>query len=782
MADKATQDYLDLAKAMDVIVGSSKKVESQLKSNLEIVKALSKQQKELSTALKQSGGAKEFANVQKQVATNIKNTALAEKELIKVESLRAKENEKLAREVLKTKTAQEKAATASKKLNGEYQKASRRLTELRNKAKEVALQFGLNSKEFKRARKEVVALDKRLKQIDASLGQNQREVGRYQKAWQGLQGAFFKITGVIAAARGAIKLTGDVIKSTQTSGDAFTISVEKWTAGWDAFKKSIATNDFDDLIERIKQAAAAGEEYAKILDDLGDRQRTLTLVESEAKIATEQLKQVIDNVNLSNKERLTAAEEVLNIEQGLLEQRKSVAKQEFDAESQRLAALTGLSEEQILAFIRNYDEEKELRERAIELIEAEDRVRKISSDLRLATSQTESQILSQQLESAQNNFKNLNEGASESVKQYAEIFKGYGKTTDEELDRVTQAYKKFLDAQSQFFTGTRRSQNQYNTLLKQLNKEVQDNTSIVVGNTEQLQTRGDIALDTEFKIQGALKETTRVFEDAEKAKTKIAQEEAERRKELQFAITEASFESLNMISDQFFTNSQIRRDNETQAEIDALNTRLENETLDQEQRDEIQKQIDKKERALKTKKAKADKRAAIIQSVINTALSIGKTAATLGFPAAIPFIAFAAITGAVQQALIASQPIPKFDKGTKNFPGLGEVAEKRPEFIKHNGNVELFTQPTLLGSEYKGAEVISGQETARMLDNINRGQVVENLSNYSPIDQQMISIAVGKEFGKHADRMIAEMKNNRPKQSSFDNYKKTRDYIKKHAE
>src|SRR5690606_4146432 len=54
---------------------------------------------------------------------------------------------------------------------------------------------------------------------------------------------------------------------------------------------------------------------------------------------------------------------------------------------------------------------------------------------------------------------------------------------------------------------------------------------------------------------------------------------------------------------------------------------------------------------------------------VNTASSITKTAGTVGYPAAIPLIALAIAEGAAQAAIVSSQPIPKFKKGTKSVPG-----------------------------------------------------------------------------------------------------------------
>jgi len=326
--------------------------------------------------------------------------------------------------------------------------------------------------------------------------------------------------------------------------------------------------------------------------------------------------------------------------------------------------------------------------------------------------------------------------------------------------------------------------------LKRRNDLVEEGTEIVVSATnEQIgalnklsaaielpkdlsKDVADSILSDDLKIAAsAVRKSDKIIEEAQRAADKVAEIEAARA-ETELALKEGAFESAGILSDQFFANSQMRRDEETQAQIDAMNQRLENDTLDAEQRELIQKQIAEKEKKLKTDQAKADKKAAIIQSVVNTALAIGKTAATLGFPAAIPFIAFAAATGLAQTIAIASQPLPKFDKGTKNFPGLGEVAERRPELVVNRGVTELFTKPTILGSDYKGAEIIGGADTAKLLDQANRAQLVNGVSkNSSKIDTLQMELSFEKMMDKHTNRMVNELRKNRPIKQSANDYR-----------
>jgi TP901 family phage tail tape measure protein len=85
---------------------------------------------------------------------------------------------------------------------------------------------------------------------------------------------------------------------------------------------------------------------------------------------------------------------------------------------------------------------------------------------------------------------------------------------------------------------------------------------------------------------------------------------------------------------------------------------------------------------LREEQARNEKEAAIISAVINTATAVVKTFAELGFPAGAVAAGIVAALGAAQIAIIASQPIPQFETGVRNFEGgTAIINEKRQEIV-----------------------------------------------------------------------------------------------------
>lgn len=107
--------------------------------------------------------------------------------------------------------------------------------------------------------------------------------------------------------------------------------------------------------------------------------------------------------------------------------------------------------------------------------------------------------------------------------------------------------------------------------------------------------------------------------------------------------------------------------------------------------DRVKQQLRLKEeqetQKLQKRMAEREKRIRSFNVVIDTAASIAKTAAQLGFPAAIPFIAIAAATGLAQLATINRTPA-RFAKGGINIDGPGTgTSDEIPALISRGESV-----------------------------------------------------------------------------------------------
>lgn len=110
-------------------------------------------------------------------------------------------------------------------------------------------------------------------------------------------------------------------------------------------------------------------------------------------------------------------------------------------------------------------------------------------------------------------------------------------------------------------------------------------------------------------------------------------------------------------------------------------------------------ELEKKKAALQEKQAKWNKANSIIQTTIATSLAKMKAYSETGPILGNIFAAIIAAMGAAQIAVIASQPIPKYAKGTKDHPGgLAIVGDggKKEGIITDNGLFVTPDKPTLV--------------------------------------------------------------------------------------
>jgi len=174
--------------------------------------------------------------------------------------------------------------------------------------------------------------------------------------------------------------------------------------------------------------------------------------------------------------------------------------------------------------------------------------------------------------------------------------------------------------------------------------------------------------------EGRLTTSAQIY--AEIAKRYQAEVDADKKTlENKKIIAAAVIDNAKVITDTIFTINQQNRDAETNDILDSLNTRkdaeLSNKNLTDAQRLQIEKRYQEQEAQIKLRAWEAQKEAAIAQAIINGALAITKTFATLGFVAGAPAAIAQAIATGAQIAIIESTKPPKFADGTEFLVGAG---------------------------------------------------------------------------------------------------------------
>jgi TP901 family phage tail tape measure protein len=185
-----------------------------------------------------------------------------------------------------------------------------------------------------------------------------------------------------------------------------------------------------------------------------------------------------------------------------------------------------------------------------------------------------------------------------------------------------------------------------------------------------------------------------------------------------------------------YDNAAIRRQNELVA-ID----RWEQERIrlagdNQEAITAIEEEAEAKRRKIKIEQAKADKREALFQIAIQTAVNLVRVAWQPWLVAGV------ALLGAAQAAIVAARPLPEFYKGTDNAPeGHAWVGERGRELVKDGktGKVSVTPDKPTIAYLTKGSVVIPHEKTERILASHNPdyngivlGKSVERVQSNQP--------------------------------------------------
>ena len=148
--------------------------------------------------------------------------------------------------------------------------------------------------------------------------------------------------------------------------------------------------------------------------------------------------------------------------------------------------------------------------------------------------------------------------------------------------------------------------------------------------------------------------------------------------------------------------------------------------------DEINRQAEEKERQLRIREFKAKKQQAIFNIAIDTAQAIAATIGKTGF-FGIPLTAIVAAIGAAQIALVQSQEVPAYEKGTDNHKGGlmlvndGNGSNYAETIQTPDGNIYQPKERNVFMNAPKGTKVFTHDQWQKNLDNI----LMSNDINYS---------------------------------------------------
>jgi len=261
-----------------------------------------------------------------------------------------------------------------------------------------------------------------------------------------------------------------------------------------------------------------------------------------------------------------------------------------------------------------------------------------------------------------------------------------------------------------------------NTLFKSNEKSIEDQLQAD-------QDLNDAELELLFK---QIKKEAEIQKEAIKNELDLEAEAQKQKEDVKRQIKDAAFESAGQIVtdrinsgiDQELNSFRYAQD----AKEQALKNRLDKGEITEA---EFENKVSKLKAETRKKEAKAEKKKALYSIAIATAVGIAKAIPN------VPLIAFAAVLGALQAAVVAARPIPAFFKGVQNFEG-GEavVGEKGRELLEMPGHVPVLSPDNATKMFLpKGTNVIPNAKTEQILkDQQNNNSNLEVIKGLKSVE------------------------------------------------
>lgn len=466
-----------------------------------------------------------------------------------------------------------------------------------------------NSKFGQALQSQIQQTGDKLNKLNASIGNYQANVGNYGSVWGGVKDIFSKTMAVFAAGGVVLKTLGSIIKSTQTTGDEFNYTIAELKTSWELFKKSIASGDLYLFTRNMKEAALAGRELAMTLDEQFERSNSLKLRRAEESKELADLRDKLDDVNLSYKERQEAGEKYMKIIKGYYDEQKAMDEDLAKANLKAFAAKAKAdnetleqTEQNILAFIKEYNINRDLIKQADEYTKAQERVAKTQAMLTKAEDPMSRKLITEELKKEQENFQKISAGTSDTVKKMAEVFKQYNLSTDPEIQGIVDSFVKLYEAEAAYQNENRRIQRSINTVTKEANAEQEKDSKKKQDDLEKHAKAEDKAR-REITIVGLKEEAnsykktaddvSKSLEDRETAlanyyetQKRLAEQERDK------SINKDSTESEVLLANKLYNNNVLKLDEQFEKDVNKLREDASKKRIEQIKKESIARETE----------------------------------------------------------------------------------------------------------------------------------------------------------------------------------------------
>ncbi len=323
---------------------------------------------------------------------------------------------------------------------------------------------------------EFIEKSKQLRQVKARMDEINSGIKGTNKTLDSLKGLLPKIglaTFFVAAGKALMKFAKDAVAQTQLIGDRWGQFTSGMSHAYNTFVADLTSGKgWRELIENMRESYKVGKEVAAMLDEIFERQNSLSLQEAEYNVEIEKNKQIMKDTSKTEEERLAAAEEAMRLERELANERKEIAAQEAEARKLELQDRTKMSDAELEFYIREYNQNRDIllqaQEYNAEVRRLEAAVKASRSTAMWADNAVAIAAAGEQMERARQALQDYINTADEGLKRVAEMDAKYQLSNDELVDNYVKARVKMTNADADYYRSTTRTVTTINSLRKEM--------------------------------------------------------------------------------------------------------------------------------------------------------------------------------------------------------------------------------------------------------------------------------------------------------------------------
>lgn len=242
----------------------------------------------------------------------------------------------------------------------------------------------------------------------------------------------------------ALEVAKSFINLTQTIGDRWTTTMEGVKAAYSTFVRQLSSGEgFENLFQNMRESYRLAKEVAGAMDELFERKNSLSYLQAETERKIAELDLIRRDTSKSDAERKRAAEDIIHLEEELGKQKRIVAQDEADDYRRLVSDQTKLNSDQIDFLVKNYNENRDIIKQSREYLDERARKEKEIANAERAMSAGQgragSNYLVQRYEDAKKALADFDASVDKSVKDVAQLTKGYDRGNDELIAGLVKA-------------------------------------------------------------------------------------------------------------------------------------------------------------------------------------------------------------------------------------------------------------------------------------------------------------------------------------------------------